>query len=249
MIRVIGCSLFIGLLVLGIGLSDARADHLYLHSPYDVEQGKTEATYFLDAILNTTIPRFGPLPRKGLLLHTASLSYGLTDRWSIEGFVDFVEPTREGKEQLTYVDSKFHTVYRMLDREGSLPAVGLLVGYTVPRRQFTHSDRLEVQLLTESRTETWMIRLNPTVIADSLGTKFGYETGLYGFWQQTVRLGLESFSNIGQLRPSQQGLVQHSVGPAIQLEWGRISWEIGVQFGLNNLSDRTAVKSIIDFHF
>ncbi|TAL09429.1 MAG: hypothetical protein EPO02_10125 [Nitrospirae bacterium] len=249
MTRVVGHLLFTGLLALSVGLSDARADHLYLHSPYDVEQGKLEATYFLDAILNTPIATFGPLPREGLLLHTASLSYGLTDRWSIEGFMDFVEPTRGGKNQFTYVDSKFHTLYRVLDREGYLPAVGLLVGYTVPRRQFTHSDRLEVQLLTESRTERWMIRLNPTVIADAQNTKFGYEAGLYGFWRQTVRLGLESFSNIGPLRPSQQGLVQHSVGPAVQFEWGRISWDLGIQFGLNNFSDDVAIKSIIDFHF
>jgi len=60
---------------------------------------------------------------------------------------------------------------------------------------------------------------------------------------------MESFSNLGPLRPSQQGLVQHSAGPAVQFEWGKISWEFGIQFGLNNLSDRTAVKSIIDFHF
>lgn len=249
MIRVVGCSLFVCLLVLGVGLSDARAEHLYLHSPYDVAQGKIEATYFLDAILKTPIANFGPLPREGLLLHTASLSYGLTDRWSLEGFVDFIEPTREGKDQFTYVDSKFHTIYRVRDREGYWPAVGLLAGYTLPRRQFTHSDRFEAQLLTESRSELWMIRLNPTVLADAQGTKFGYETGLYGFWQRTVRFGVESFSNLGPLRPSQQGTVQHLVGPAIQFEWGRISWDLGIQFGLNNLSDRTAMKSIIVFHF
>jgi hypothetical protein len=249
MIRVIGHLLFAGLLVLSIGLSDARADHLYLHSPYDVEQGKVEVTYFLDAILNTPIAHFGPLPREGSLFHTASLSYGLTDRWSLEGFVDFVEPTREGKDQFTYVDSKFHTLYRVLDREGYWPAVGFLVGYTVPRRQFSHSDRFEAQLLTESRSELWMIRLNPTILADAQVTKFGYEAGLYGFWQQTVRFGVESFSNLGPLRPSQQGLIQHSVGPAVQFEWGNISWDIGIQLGLNNLSDDVAVKSIIDFHF
>ncbi len=249
MIRVLGHLLFAGLLVLSVGFSDARADHLYLHSPYDVEQGKVEATYFLDAILNTTLPNFGPLPREGLLVHTTSLSYGLTDRWSLEGFVDFVEPTRKGTDQFTYVDSKFHTLYRVLDRDGYLPAAGLLVGYTVPQRRFTHSDRLEVQLLTESRTERWMIRLNPTVLVDAQNTKFGYETGLYGFWQRTVRFGVESFSNIGPLRPSQQGLVQHSVGPSVQFEWGNISWDVGIQFGLNDRSDRTAVKSIIDFHF
>ena len=249
MIRVVGCSLFTVLLVLGVGLSDAKADHLYLHSPYDVKQGKMEATYFLDAILSTPIKNIGPLPRNGLLIHTTSLAYGLTDRWSLEGFVAFVEPTREGKDQFTYAEAKIHSIYRVFDRQGYWPAAGLLVGYTLPQRRFTHSDRLEVQFLTESRTEYWMVRLNPTVLADSVGTKFGYEAGLYGFWQRTVRLGLETFSNLGPLSPSAQGLLQHSVGPAVQFEWGKISWEIGVQFGLNNLSDRTAVKSIIDFHF
>jgi hypothetical protein len=249
MFRVLGCSLFVLLLISSVGLSDARADHLYLHSPYDVEQGKVEATYFLDAILSTPIVNFGPLPREGLLFHTASLSYGLTNRWSVEGFVEFVEPTREGKDQFTYVGSKFHTIYRLLDREGYWPAIGLLVGYSVPRRQFTHNDRLEVQLLTESHTELWMIRVNPTVIENGRNTKFGYEVGLYGFLQPTVRVGVETFSNLGPLGPSQQSLVQHSVGPAVQFEWGKISWDLGIQFGLNSLSDRTAVKSIIYFHF
>ncbi len=249
MIRLLGCSLVVGLLVLGVSLSNARADHLYLHSPYDVEQGKMEATYWLDAILSTPIANFGPLPRKGLLLHTASLAYGLTERWSLEGFVDFVEPTREGKDQFTYLDSKAHTVYRVLDRQGYWPAVGLLAEYTLPRRQFIHSDRFESQLLTESRTDLWMIRLNPAVVADAQATKFGYAIGLYRFWQPTVRLGVESFSNLGPLRPSELAPLQHSVGPAVQFAWGKISWDLGIQFGLNSQSDYTAVKSYLDFHF
>jgi hypothetical protein len=249
MIRLIGWLVFAVLLVLGVSLSDARADHLYLHSPYDVERGKMEATYWLDAILSTPIANFGPLPRKGLILHTASLAYGLTERWSLESFIDFVEPTRDGKDQFTYLDSKVHTVYRVLDQQGYWPAVGLLAEYTLPRRQFIHSDRFEAQILTESRMDLWMIRLNPAVVADAQATKFGYAIGLYRFWQQSVRLGVESFSNLGPLRPSELAPLQHSVGPAVQFDWGKISWELGIQFGLNNLSDRTAVKSIIDFHF
>src|SRR3989442_6927094 len=68
-----------------------------------MEKGEWEAAYWSEPFLDPpTPPSAGPFPRERLLRHTAELAYGITDRWWVEAYADFEQPTQGAREQLTF---------------------------------------------------------------------------------------------------------------------------------------------------
>lgn len=229
----------------------AEARHLKVYSPYALDKGETEVAYWFDAFLNTPLRLSGPFPREHLLRHTAEMAYGVTDRWSVEAYLDFENPTRDGSGQFTFVQYRFETIYRLLDRHDLWPAAALYVEYKLPRRQFERRDEVEFKLLLESRTRDFMIRLNPVLereFNDASRVKFGYENGWYWFVQPSIRLGVEGFGNFGPIGSfPTTNLQQHSWGPAVKFKFGKVGWDLGMQFGWTDQSDYAVFKSIFDF--
>jgi hypothetical protein len=252
MVRLASLFLFLCLLGFVLGIPVAEANHLQVRNPYALEKGELEAAYWLDAFLHTPIATSaGSFPREGLLRHTAELAYGVTDRWWVEVYADFEQPTRGVSEQLTFISQRYETVYRFLDRQDYWPAAALYLEYDIPQRRFEHNDAVEWKLLLESRIKDFMIRLNPVwerEFNDASRVRFGYEHGLYWFADPSVRLGLEAFGTFGPLGsfPVMQNQ-QHSFGPAIKFKFGPVGWDVGLQFGLTDRSDDIVFKSILDF--
>ena len=254
MVRFASLLFLLCLLGFALGAPTAEANHLKVRSPYALEKGEMEVGYWLDSFLDTPIATStGPFPRERLLRHTAELAYGVTDRWWVEAYADFEQPTQGAREQLTFVGQRYETVYRFLDRQGFWPAAALYLEYKIPQRRLEHNDEIEWKLLLESRIEDFMVRLNPVwerVFNDASRVRFGYEHGLYWFASPSVRLGLEAFGNLGPLGsfPTAHNQ-QHSFGPAIKFKFGPVSWDVGLQFGWTDGSDTTVFKSILDFEF
>lgn len=249
-----GALLFLCLFGLAWGGAPAEARHLKVYSPYALDKGEMEAAYWFDAFLNTPLSTSGSsFPRQHLLRHTAELAYGLTDRWSLEAYWDFEQPTQDGAQQFTFVQYRFETIYRLLDRHDYWPAVALYVEYTLPRRQYERRDEVEWKLLFESRVQDLMIRLNPVwerEFNDDSRVRFGYENGWYWFAKPSVRLGIEGFGNFGPIGSFPTTNFQsHSWGPAVKFKVGRVGWDLGMQFGWTDASDYAVFKSILDFEF
>ncbi len=246
--------LLLCLLGLTLGVPTAEANHLQVRTPYALEKGELEAAYWLDAFLDTPIATSaGSFPREHLLRHTAELAYGITDHWWVEAYADFEQPTQGVREQLTFVGQRFETVYRFLDRQGFWPAAALYVEYKIPQRRLEHNDEVEWKLLLESRIKDFMIRLNPVwerEFNDASRVRFGYENGWYWFAKPSVRLGIEGFGNFGPIGSfPTTNFQQHSWGPAVKFKFGRIGWDMGMQFGWTDASDYAVFKSIMDFEF
>ena len=107
MVRHASFALLLCLLGFVLVAPPAEANHLKVRSPYALEKGELEVAYWLDAFLNTPIATSaGPFPREGLLRHTAELAYGITDRWWVEAYADFEQPTQAGTRQLTFVGQR-----------------------------------------------------------------------------------------------------------------------------------------------
>ena len=246
--------LFLGLLGLALAVSEAEANHLQVRTPYSLDKGELEAAYWFDAFLNTPVATSaGNFPRQHLLRHTAELAYGITDRWWVEAYLDFENPTRAGMEQLTLVSHRYETVYRFLDRHDFWPAAALYLEYKIPLRRFEHNDSVEWKLLLESRFKDFMIRLNPVwerEFNDASRVHFGYENGWYWFASPAVRLGIEGFATFGPIAsfPTTNGQ-SHSWGPAVKFKFGKVGWDLGMQFGWTDASDYVVFKSILDFEF
>jgi hypothetical protein len=242
------------LIGLAMAASEVQADHLKVRSPYSLEKGELEVAYWLDVFLNTPVATSaGSFPRQHLLRHTAELAYGITDRWWVEAYADFENPTQAGTEQLTFVRQRYETVYRFLDRQGFWPAAALYLEYKIPQRRFEHNDEVEAKLLLESRIQNFMIRLNPVFereFNDDSNVNFGYESGFYWFVRPAVRLGIEGFGTLGPLGSFPTTNFQtHSWGPAVKFKIGKIGWDLGIQFGWTDQSDYAVFKSIVDFEF
>ena len=252
--RVAGALLFLCLLGLTLETSTAEANHLKVRNPYALDKGELEAAYWFDAFLNTPVATSaGPFPRQHLLRHTAELAYGITDRWWVEAYADFENPTRAGMEQLAMVSHRYETVYRFLDRQGFWPAAALYLEYKIPLRRFEHNDEIEWKLLLESRVRDFMVRLNPVwerQFNDASRVRFGYENGWYWFASPTIRLGVEGFAGFGPIGSFPTTNAQsHSWGPAVKFKIGRVGWDTGLQFGWTDASDYAVFKSILDFEF
>lgn len=250
--RAAGALLLLCLLGLALDASTAEANHLKVRTPYALEKGELEAGYWFDAFINTPVATSaGPFPRQHLLRHTAELAYGVTDRWWVEAYADFENPTQAGTGQLTLVRHRYETVYRFLDRQGFWPAAALYLEYKIPQRRFDHNDEVEWKLLLESRIQDFMIRLNPVwerEFNDASRVRFGYENGWYWFAKPSVRLGIEGFGNFGPIGSfPTTNFQRHSWGPAIKLKFGRLGWDMGMQFGWTDASDYAVFKSILDF--
>lgn len=242
------------LIGLAMGTSEAQADHLKVRSPYSLEKGELEAAYWLDVFLNTPVATSaGSFPRQHLLRHTVEVAYGIMDRWWVEAYADFENPTQAGMEQLTFVRQRYETVYRFLDREGFWPAAALYLEYKIPQRRFEHNDEVEAKLLLESRIHDFMIRLNPVwerEFNDASRVGFGYESGVYWFATPKTRFGIEGFGAFGPLGSFPATNSQsHSWGPAVKFKIGKIGWDVGFQFGWTDRSDYAVFKSIVDFEF
>lgn len=254
MARAVGIVTLTCLLTLAMGAPEAEARHLKVYSPYALDKGEVEAAYWLDAFLNTPIATSaGNFPRQHLLRHTAEIAYGVTDRWSLEAYGDFEQPTKSGSEQFTFVQYRFETIYRFLDRHDFWPAAALYVEYKIPQRRFEHNDEVEWKLLLESRVRDFMVRLNPVFereFNDDSHVNFGYENGWYWFASPAVRLGVEGFGNFGPIGSFPTTNHQsHSWGPAVKFKFWKIGWDLGVQFGWTDASDYAVLKSILDFEF
>src|SRR5437879_5687073 len=192
------------LCVLGLALwpPTAEARHLKVYSPYALDKGEAEVAYWFDAFLDTPLATSGPFPREHLLRHTGELAYGLTDRWSLETYLDFEQPMQGGSEQFTFVQNRFETIHRFFDQRDAWPAVALYVEYTLPRRQYEHRDEVEWKLLLESRIEDFMIRLTPVwerEFNDASQLRFMYEHGWYWFATPAARLSVAGFGNCGPI--------------------------------------------------
>jgi hypothetical protein len=251
MARIASVASLLCLLGLTLGVPQAEARHLKVYSPYALDKGEAEVAYWFDAFLDTPLATSGPFSRERLLRHTGELAYGLTDRWSLEVYFDFEQPMQAGSEQFTFVQYRFESIYRFLDQRDAWPAVALYVEYTLPRRQYERRDEVEWKLLLEKRNQDFMIRLNPVwerVFNDASRVRFGYEHGLYWFASPSVWLGVETFGNLGPLGsfPTANNQ-QHSFGPAMKFKFGRVSWDVGLQFGWTDRSDDAVFKSILDF--
>lgn len=239
--------------LIGVFPEIVQARHLKVYSPYLLEEGEVEVAYWLDVFLDTPLATSGPFPRDHLLRHTAELAYGVSDRWSLELYFDFEQPTRGASDQLTFAQYRFETVYRILDARAYWPALGLYLEYTLPRRQYEPRDEVEWKFLVETKVWDFLIRLNPVwerEFNDASRVRFGYETGWYWFAKSAILLGIEGFGGFGPLGSfPTTPLQRHSWGPAMKFKVGKIGWDLGVQFGLTNRSDDVVFKSIVDFEF
>lgn len=189
---------------------------------------------------------------QGASLHSFELDYGITDRFQVGGYADFVHLPGMG---FKYARARLDGIYRFSDRYTRVFNPALYVEYYAPRGKYDPNE-LEMRLILEHDFEDLRLDLNPTVtkqIGADTATKMQAElsSGLYYRRFYAVQPGIELYDKFGALGSS-PGVKkqQHILFPTLTFRWAKaFTWNVGVGFGLTPESDKVTVKSILSYEF
>lgn len=223
-----------------------------------LEAGELELVYW-----NTLIPSsdgqigfFGNVvDRKGLMAHSLEVEYGLSHKWTVAAYADFIDPVGE---KIRYVQAKaIMTHYRFFEK-GSRPLdIGIYLEYKLPRKGYKGSEELEAKIILEKDAGFWTFVFNPTFekkmsgedVAE--GMEFAFNAGLYYRELPWLHAGIEYYSKYGEIRNARPPAVQeHVLFPTIDLMiYPRYHLHTGLGIGLSKAADNLIWKTILAVEF
>jgi hypothetical protein len=191
-----------------------------------------------------------PVSKSDLMEYSLEIEYGITDRFTVEGYADFEQPKGE---PFQYVQTKAVLArYRLFMESEKAWDTSLYVEYALPQQSYHPSEEVEARLILEKAVGRWTIRLNPILSKNvsgpqvSEGMEFAYAAGVYWRNFHHVVAGLEFFGNIGELTSTPEHL--HYLMPVVAINFGTgWKWEAGAGFGLTDESDRMILKNMISY--
>ncbi|MBI1821461.1 MAG: hypothetical protein HY036_11225 [Nitrospirae bacterium] len=193
-----------------------------------------------------------PLSKTDLMEYSLELEYGVTDRFTVEGYADFEQPKGE---PFQYVQAKaVFARYHLFLEDEKFWNTSIYIEYSLPREKYNPSEEIEARLILEKAVHRWTVRLNPIFTKKmsgpqiSEGIGFEYAAGIY--WRNFHYFvpGVEFFGDLGELKNTPSHA--HYIFPTI--EWHSGSgwrWETGIGFGLTDESDRMIIKNILLYSF
>lgn len=254
----LGGSLLLTLLPL-LGMTDAQARGFKVYGYATPSQGEVELVYWFDHVLQSGARYdFAGRPtivvdKEGLSRHSLELEYGVTDRWTIAGYLDF-----EDHPDASFEYVQFRTVvsrYRLFEAGERFFDTALYFEYYIPNAAYGRSEKLETRLIFEKTFAPVNVRINP-IFEKALsapdvdeGVEFEYAAGVYTP-VAPVRLGLEFFGSLGEFGNWKPWDAQtHYLVPAVKFPIGPTEVDLGVGVGLTQASDDLLVKSIVAYAF
>lgn len=259
----VGSFILIGLLVWVTPSAEARDFKVYGYPT--LKQGETEGAYWLDYFVRSDEPYTflnGERVGKGRLLrHSFELEYGMTDRWSIAGYLDLEEPHGENPKyvQMRAVVSR----YRLFNPKERFFDSALYFEYHIPYQKYRAAESLETQIILEKEIKLKqeikpiLIRLNP-IFDKKLsgpdvqkGIEFEYAVGIYYPLNSEIQPGLEFYGQLGPISnlasPNRQ---KHFIFPTVDLNMAdRLDLNLGLGVGLTGRSDNLIFKAIFSYEF
>lgn len=243
-----------------IGIGDAEARGFKVYGYATPSQGDVELVYWFDHVLQSSAtydfagrPTTIPVDKEGLSRHSIELEYGVTDRWTIAGYLDV-----ENHPDASFEYVQFRTVvsrYRLFEAGERLFDTALYFEYYVPNTAYGRSEKLETRLIFEKVFAPIIVRLNPIFEKGfsapdvDEGVEFEYAAGVYTP-MGPVRLGLEFFGSLGEFHDWKPWDAQtHYLFPAAKFPLGPTEVDFGVGVGLTPASDDLLVKTIVAYEF
>lgn len=223
-----------------------------------LEKGETELVYWTGYALDSEnkMKYFGKeIDRKGLVNHLLEVEYGITDRWTVAAYADFLQPAQE---ELKLVQGHVVGVrYRFFEKGERFFDPTFYVEYYMPRKSYLgeNKDRVEARIILEKDFGDAALKLNPKLekvvsgpdVAE--GMEFEYAASFYFEFSRKFEAGVETYGAMGEFSSFKPGNEQlHYVMPAVEAKLLKsLSWNLGVGFGLTEASDKTVVKSILEW--
>lgn len=235
-----------------------HARHFKVYGYNTLKAGEFELVYWTDYVADSDnkMNFFGKtgVERDGLLGHTFEVEYGVTDRLTIAAYLDFEQPSGENLE---YIQTRVVAAHYRFGEKGARyfnPAIYVEYYLPDPDYQGSAKEKIEVRFILERDYKNVTLRLNPKlekVLSGpdvNEGLEFEYGASLYRR-RGRIRPGLEVYGSMGELTNFKSSDKQkHYLVPAVKFKLGkRMSWNLGIAFGLTDASDNTVIKSIIEW--
>ncbi len=237
----------------------AHARHFKVYGYSTPDAGEIELVYWADYVAKSdnSMKYFGAtgVDREGLWAHTLEIEYGLTDRFTIAGYVDFEKPSGE---DLKYVQSRIVTArYRFGEAGERFFDTAVYVEYYLPDPDYQNEarEKIEARLILEKNINGKTLRINPRVEKKTSGPdveeglEFEYGASLYGPLSEHFQWGVEIYGDLGELVDIKSSNQQkHYLVPALTYKFSKVlKWNIGTAFGLTDASDDVVIKSLLEW--
>lgn len=253
----------IAIMVLSIFLfaSLAEARHFKVYGYKTPDKGEVEIVYWTDYVIKSdaTMDYFekSDVGREGLWGHTFEVEYGITDHWTVAGYIDFEQPK---DEDFKYIQSRAVAArYRFFEKGERFFDPAIYVEYYLPDPNYggEAKEKIEARIILEKDLGSTILTLNPKlekVLSGpevEEGLELDYGASLYYKMNPKLKPGLEIYGSMGEMvKFKSQDEQKHYIVPAVK--WGiadHVSWNLGLAFGLTDASDDTVAKSIIEVEF
>ncbi|MBI5197509.1 MAG: hypothetical protein HZA19_02755 [Nitrospirae bacterium] len=237
----------------------AEARHLKVYGYMTPKAGESELVYWTDYVIRSdnTMSYFGKtgVDREGLFGHTIEVEYGVTDHWTIAGYLDYEQPSGE---DFKYIQTRaVVSRYRFFEKGHHFFDGAVYLEYYIPDPAYAGAkEKLEARIILEKDLGRAVLILNPILekvlsgadVEEGLEVEYG--AGLYLKTNSRLNPGLEIYGKgMGELvnfKSSDQQ--KHYIVPV--LKWkltDRLGWNIGLAFGLTDAADDLIAKSILEW--
>ena len=251
---VLGISLFLNILLWNSGYGQFYKVYGY----GTLEAGELELVYWnsFTASSDHQMGFFGTqVDRQGLMAHSVEIEYGLSHRFTVAMYLDFLDPPGMG---LKYIRTKALMSYYRFYEKGSRPLdIALYIEYILPHKGYKDSEELEAKIILEKDIGFWTVDLNPTfekkLSGEGVkeGMEFNLASGLYYKGLPWIQPGLEYYSKYGELRDFKPRDQQsHTLFGTVDLFFKkRYHLHTGIGIGLSKAADNFIWKTIFSVEF
>lgn len=197
-----------------------------------------------------------PVPEnnQGLVRNSIEMTYGVTDKTEVAGYVDYSRARGDGDWDLKA--SRWRARTRFAEK-GEWPAdLGLYAEAEFPRKD-DNDVEFELRGIIEKDVNQWTFDINPILEKTLKGVEKAEGTELHYAAAAIYRLNehwhprLDFFGDFGPLRNFEGRDEQtHLVSPAVDILFGHgLSASLGVAYGQTRASEQQIVRARVEWEF
>jgi len=244
----------------GAALLLSHAAHALNYFELEVYPYKTAAQGEVELENFTTYTRRGtqdaPVPdnNQGLVRNSMEVTYGVTDKTEVAGYVDYSRARGQGDWDLK--GSRAHVRTRFAEK-GDLPVdLGLYAEVEFPRKDDNDAE-FELRGIIEKDLGRWTLDINPIFekvlkgVEKNEGWELQYAASVIYRLDERWHPRLDFFGDFGTLRDFEgRDEQKHLISPAVDIMFGHgLSAGFGIAYGQTKATEQQLVRARVELEF
>ena len=217
-------------------------------------QGEVELENFTTYTRRGSQDVTAPNNNQGLVRNSMEVTYGVTDKTEVAGYVDYSRARGDGDWDLK--GSRAHARTRIAEK-GELPVdLGLYVEVEFPRKDDNDAE-FELRGIIEKDLGKWTLDINPIFekvlkgVEKNEGWELQYAASVIYRLDERWQPRLDFFGDFGTLRDFEgRDEQKHLISPTVDIMFGHgLSASFGVAFGQTEASEQQLVRARVEWEF